>query len=446
MFTIRKGLDLPLEGKPDQTISEGPKVKTVALLGDDYLGMKPTMAVKEGDKVKLGQLLFTDKKTPGVRYTSPGAGVVESVRRGAKRKFEAMVIRLEGDDAEDFGKLAEDKFSAESVQEKLVESGLWTMFRTRPFNKVPAPESSPTSIFVTAIDSHPLAGDPAVVIAEKSDDFVLGLKALTQLTEGKVYVCTRSGSDIPGKDVKGAKVEKFSGPHPSGLPGTHIHLIDPVHAEKTVWFLGYQDVIAAGHLFRTGKLSTERVISLAGPKVEEPRLVRTRVGASLQDLTDGQLKDGELRLISGSVLGGREAKEATNFLGRYHNQISVLEEGTHRDLLGWALPLANPFHLTRALMGAIFGESTSERAMTTSTHGSKRAMVPVGAYESVLPIDTEPTFLLRALVTGNNEQAQALGCLELDEEDLALCTYICPSKYEFGSLLRSSLETIEKEG
>lgn len=437
LFTIQKGLDLPLEGKPDQTISEGPKVSSVALLGDDYVGMKPTMAVKPGDKVKLGQLLFTDKKTEGVRYTSPGAGVVESVNRGKKRRFLSMVIRLEGDEAEDFGALAEKDYAADAVREKLVTAGLWPMLRTRPYNKVPAPDSSPSSIFVTAIESHPLAADPAPIIGEKSDDFVLGLKALTTLTEGPVYLCTRSGSDVPGGDVEGVKQEKFSGPHPSGLPGTHIHLLDPVGPEKTVWFVGYQDVIACGHLLRTGSLSVERVVALSGRNFKEPRLVRTRLGACVDDLTAGQLKDGELRAIAGSILGGHSAVEPLNYLGRYHRQVSVLEEGRQREFLGWAIP---------ALGCVLGGTAFKKKPYTTSTRGSKRAMVPVGAYEKVFPIDTEPTFLLRALISGDTERAQALGCLELDEEDVALCTYICPSKYEFGPMLRASLETIEKEG
>lgn len=443
MYRIRRGLDLPVAGKPDQSISEAPEVSTVALVGDDYIGMKPTMAVKEGDRVKLGQLLFTDKKTPGVRYTSPGAGVVEAVRRGAKRKFEALVIKLEGDEAEEFETLAEADLGAEAVRERLVASGLWTMLRTRPFNKVPAPETTPSSIFVTAMDSHPLAGDPAPVIAEHSEDFVLGLKALKTLTEGSVFVCARSGSEVPGGDVEGVRVEEFAGPHPSGLPGTHIHLLDPVHEEKTVWFLGCQDVIACGHLLRTGKLSVERVVSLAGPLVEKPRLVRTRLGACLDELTEGQLKDGDRRIVSGSVLGGRTAGEPVNFLGRYHVQVSVLEEGHQRELLGWALPGLKRYS-AHALFGLLW--SDKEKAMTTSTRGSLRAMVPIGAYEKLLPFETEPTFLLRALITGDTERAQALGCLELDEEDLALCTYICPSKNDYGPLLRTSLETIEKEG
>ncbi len=446
MFTIRKGLDLPLEGKPEQTITEGPAVTTVALLGGDYVGLKPTMAVKEGDKVKLGQLLFTDKKTPGVRYTAPGAGVIEAIRRGAKRKFESMSIRLEGEEAEEFQALAEAKFTSETVKDRLVSTGLWTMLRTRPYNKVPSPDSTPASIFVTAIDSHPLAADPALVIAAKSEDFVLGLKALTHLTEGSVFLCAKDGSDVPGGDVEGVRLERFAGPHPSGLPGTHIHLLDPVHSAKTVWFVGYQDVIACGHLLRTGKLSTERVISLAGPLVKEPRLVRTRLGASLSELTEGQLKEGEARVISGSVLGGRTAADPAHFLGRFHNQVSVLKEGRHRDFLGWALPAFNPVAIVRAFTSFVGIGSKKRQPLTTSTHGSKRAMVPIGAYEKMMPIDTEPTFLLRALITGDTERAQALGCLELDEEDVALCTFICPSKYEFGPMLRTSLETIEKEG
>lgn len=449
MIIIRRGLDLPIEGEPSQsTIDDAPPVTQVALVADDYVGMKPTLEVQEGDRVKLGQLLFTDKKTEGVKYTSPGCGTVSAVNRGAKRKFESLVIDLEGDDEEQFQSYSDTDLttlSREQVCENLVTSGLWTAFRSRPYSKVPPPESMPHSIFVTAMDTNPLGVPADKIINEHDLLFTYGLQVLRHLTDGTIYVCKKPATDIPGSELTFTHFEDFAGPHPAGLPGTHIHFLDAVGLKKTVWHIGYQDVLAVGKLFTTGKLDTERVISLAGPSVENPRLLRTRLGANIDELVAGQLKDGNNRVISGSVLAGRQSVAPKNFLGRLHNQISALAEAGQREFLGWATPGMNQFSVKKIFASAFFAKGKA-LPLTTSTGGSRRAMVPVGSYEQVMPLDIMPTYLLRSLIVGDTEQAQNLGCLELDEEDIALCTYVCPGKYEYGDLLRKNLTTIEKEG
>jgi Na+-transporting NADH:ubiquinone oxidoreductase subunit A len=447
MIKIRRGLDLPISGAPEQTIVDGPQVRSVAVIGADYPGMKPTMAVKQGDKVKLGQLLFTDKKTEGVRYTSPAAGTVAAINRGEGRVLQSVVIDVEGDEAETFASYPAEQFaslSAEAVRDNLVASGLWTALRTRPYSKVPAPQSSPNSIFVTAMDTNPLAANPELVIGEESESFIQGVTLLSRLTQGKVFVCKAPGANIPTPSLAQVVVEEFSGPHPAGNPGTHIHFLDPVSATKTVWTIGYQDVIAIGKLFTSGKLFTKRVVSLAGPQVEQPRLVRTRLGANLEELAAGQVKPGENRLISGSVFGGRTARGPFAFLGRYHNQVSVLAEGTDRPMLHYLRAGFNAFSVLKIYVSSLLGGK--KFAFSTTTNGSERAMVPVGAYEKVMPLDILPTQLLRALIVGDTDTAQKLGCLELDEEDLALCTFVCPGKYEYGPILRDNLTLIEKEG
>ncbi|MGB0603751.1 MAG: Na(+)-translocating NADH-quinone reductase subunit A [Candidatus Latescibacterota bacterium] len=441
---VKKGLDLPITGAPEQTIEEGAAVTHVAVIGSDYNGMRPTMAVKEGDDVALGQLLFEDKKTPGVRYTSPGSGKVVAVNRGAKRALQSVVIALSGDAEErfeQFSDTATDQLSREQVRDKLVASGLWTALRTRPFSKVPSPESTPHSFFITAIDTNPLSADPQVVLAEHEADFTLGVQLLSKLSEGPTYLCKAPGTSISGGE--GQEVE-FAGPHPAGLPGTHIHFVDPVGANKTVWYINYQDVIAVGKLFSTHRLSVERVIALAGPQVERPRLIRTRVGAQLSELTGGQLRAGENRIISGSVLSGRAAAGPFDFLGRYHLQVSVLAEGREREFLGWQKPGIDKFSVKNVYASKLFPGKLFN--FTTSTEGSDRALVPISSYEGVMPLDVVPTFLLRSLITGDTEQAQLLGALELDEEDLGLCSFVCPGKHEFGPLLRKNLEQIELEG
>lgn len=445
MIKIRKGLDLPITGSPKQTIEDGPKIRSVAVVGFDYHGMKPTMAVQVGDKVKLGQEIFSDKKTPGVIFTAPAAGRVAAIHRGAQRVFQSLVIDVEGDESIEFARYAESQLaslSRQQVLDNLVNSGLWTALRTRPFSKTPSPGSMPSSIFVTAMDTNPLAADPALVIGAKKQAFANGLTLLARLLDGKVHVCHAAG-DIPKGQGANIEYHVFGGVHPAGNAGTHIHFLDPVSSKKTVWTIGYQDVIAVGELFVSGRLPVERVVSLAGPQVGQPRLLRTRLGASLEELTAGQLLPGESRVISGSVFGGRHGGSAVRYLGRFHNQVSVLLEGRERSLLHYLRPGFNSYSVLPIYISKFLG---NKFAFTTSTNGSERAMVPVGSYEKVMPLDILPTQLLRSLIVGDTETAQKLGCLELDEEDLALCTFVCPGKYEYGPILRDNLMRIENEG
>ena len=343
---IKKGLDLPITGAPEQRITTGAAVTSIALIGSDYNGLKPTMQVAEGDRVSCGQALFTDKRNPGVVFTAPGSGVVAAINRGARRVLQSVVIKLEGEEYETFEATdhsALTELSGEQVRARLLASGLWTALRTRPFSKIPAPDSSPHSIFVTAIDSNPLAADPAVVIKEYARDFNAGLSVIAALTQGQMYVCTASGAQLDSHALDRVTTVEFDGPHPAGLVGTHIHFLDPVSNAKTVWHLNYQDVIAMGKLFTTGRLWVERIIALGGPVVDEPRLLRTRLGANTEELVAQELQHRECRVISGSVLCGRHAAGWGNYLGRYDLQISALAEGRDRELLGWITPGGNKY-------------------------------------------------------------------------------------------------------
>ncbi|MFT6351967.1 MAG: Na+-transporting NADH:ubiquinone oxidoreductase subunit A [Neptuniibacter pectenicola] len=443
MIKIKQGLDLPITGAPEQSIKDGPAVNSVAIVGFDYVGMKPTMAVKVGDRVKLGQVIFSDKKTEGVNYTAPGAGVVKAINRGDRRVLQSVEIELDGDDAVEFNKYSAGELSGltrEQVEESLIASGLWTALRTRPFSRVPQPGSTPNSIFVTAMDTNPLAADPVVVIAEQKEAFSQGLEVLTCLA-ATVYLCKASGADIPTAD--GVTVEEFEGCHPAGNAGTHIHFLDPVSQHKTVWTIGYQDVIAVGKLFTEGKLFTDRVVSVAGPRAASPSLLRTRLGASFSELLNGAEIGTNNRVISGSVWSGRAAAGPTAFLSRYANQVTILEEGDKREFMGWVVPGTNKFSVLNLFASAL--NRSKKFDFTTTTNGSERAMVPVGQFEKLMPLDILPTQLLRALVTGDIVHAMELGCLELDEEDLALCTFACPGKYEYGPILRDNLTRIERE-
>ena len=447
MIRIKRGLDVPIAGKPRQEIEQGRKVRSVAVLGGDYPGMKPTMLVSEGDRVKRGQPLFEDKKNEGVLYTAPAAGRVRAINRGHRRMLLSVVIDIGGDGDEKFTAHPDSALTSldrKKVRDQLVKSGEWTSIRTRPFGKVPALDNEPEAIFVSVTDTNPLAARPDVVIAGEENAFRNGLAVLSRLTEGTVWVCRAPDTELPSFEGGQVREEVFAGPHPAGNAGTHIHFLHPVNMNREVWTVGYQDVIAIGHLFTSGRLYTDRVVALAGPQVTQPRLLKTRLGASLEDLTENELEPGDNRIISGSVFNGHNARDATAWLGRLANQVTVMLEGKERKLLGYLSPGLERhstlnIYLSKLMPGKRFD-------FTTTTNGSERAMVPLGQYETVMPLDILPTQLLRALVVGDLETALSLGALELVEEDLALCTYTCVGKYEYGPILRDILTTIEAEG
>ena len=427
---IKKGLDLPIQGEPSSELDESKVVKRVALLGNDYVGLKPT-----------------DKKMEGVKYTSPGAGTVVEINRGEKRHFLSMVIELEGNEEINFKSYSDSEIPSlnkDVIKDQLIESGVWTSLRERPFSKVANPLVEPKAIFVTAMDSNPLAPSVSKILQGKEASFKNGLRILSKLTDGTLYLCKEEGSSIPETQLHNFKVEEFSGVHPKGLAGTHIHFLDNAHRNKKIWYINAQDVVTIGLLFTTGKINVERIITIGGPAVKNPRYIKTRIGAYIDDLVRGELTDVSNRVISGSVLYGRKATSVEGYLGMYHQQISVIEEHTKRDFLGWVMPSSKLYSLKKVMLSSF--TPSKKFNFTSALNGGKRAIVPSGSYESVTPLDVESTYLLRALAVDDVEEAEKLGCLELDEEDLALCTFVCPSKIDHGVNLRRTLTLIDKEG
>ena len=448
MIQIKKGLDIPITGSPSTSIEDGKKVTKVAINGLDYVGMKPTMLVQVGDQVKIGQPLFACKKVIGVNYTSPGAGKVIEINRGARRVLQTVVVELDGSEDRiefsSYNSIAVNDLSDEQVESLLVESGLWNSFKTRPFSKAPELKSRPRSIFINVMDTNPLAMDPNIIVTKYDEEFKAGVVAISKLSKAKTYVCIESKSRLEINTNKDIEVKKFSGPHPAGNVGTHIHFVDPVNLEKMVWSINYQDVIAIGKLFQTGKLWTDRYIALGGPGVKNPRILKTRLGAKLSELLDEELAEGNMRVISGSILNGLAAEGPMDYLGRYNSQVSVIREGDEREFLGWMALGAKKFSLTKIFLSSILPGIKYD--FSTSTNGSARAIVPIGQFEKVMPLDVLATPLLLSLITKDSDKAQLLGALEMDEEDLALCTFLCSGKTDYGVILRENLTTIEKEG
>ena len=416
------------------------------------------MLVQQGDMVRRGQPLFEDKAVEGAFFTAPGAGTVSAVHRGERRALQSIVIDLTDTEAADRPEPSDlytftsytghpaASLTNEAVRALLAESGLWTAFRTRPFSRVPQLDSVPAAIFITACDSNPLAPPMDLIVEGRQAALDEGVTAITRLADKPVFFCKRPEDRVaPTVSAPNLSIETFSGPHPSGTAGVHIHLLAPVSRARAVWHIGLQDVLSIGDLILTGRLDVTRVIGLCGPAVKTPRLLRTRLGAALDTLVEGELEAGENRVLSGSVLNGRAATEAAlSFLGRFANQVCALQEGRKREFLGWLAPGGNRFSVSRLFLSKltpskIFG-------LDTCTHGSSRPIVSIGLYDRVMPMDILPTYLLRSLCVEDVEQAEKLGCLELDEEDLALCSFVDPGKTDFGPILRRNLELIQKEG
>jgi Na+-transporting NADH:ubiquinone oxidoreductase subunit A len=418
LIRIRRGLDVRLPGAPEQVVGSGAAISRVAVLGADHVGLRPDVRVGVGDRVRTGEPLVVDRRQPGWRLTAPGAGEVVAVERGPRRSLVAVVVALDGTEAAvEFPRCAPGEvagLAAGRITQQLVESGLWMALRARPFGAPAVPGTRPRSIFVTAIDTEPLAARPDVVLRQHADDFAIGVRALLRLTDGPVFVCKAPDAEIPvpdgarAADAARLRVVSFAGPHPAGLPGTHIHFLDPVGAGRMVWYVGAQDVIAIGTLLTRGRLPTERIVALGGPLMARSRLVRTRLGAALPDLLHGELHPGPARLVSGSALSGRHAPGAAAFLGRFHTQVTALAPA----------PAAGP----------------------------PGPFLPVEAFRRVMPLALLPAPLLEALLIRDTDAATALGCLELEEDDLALAAFVCPARLDYGGALRACLAQIEKEG
>lgn len=385
--------------------------RTVALLGDDTPGLRPAFAVEIGARVAAGDTLFTDRKRPELRHTAPAAGIVSEIHRGPRRSFDRLVLTLDGDAAKAFS--IPDPLDRQALTALMVEAGLWIGLRARPFGGIPAPDAEPEALFVTAIDTRPLAPDPAAIIAPRRQWFERGLAALRRLTPGKTYLCHRHGAELP--TVDGVVAAGFAGPHPAGLAGTHIHHLHPIGAGGPVWQIGYQEVIALGHLLETGTIWQRRVVGMAGDGLDRPALVETVPGADLHDLCRDRLVDGPVRLVSGSPLDGRIAR----YLARHHTQLSALRHAPVPERRGLL------FHAADWL-----------------ARGSG-ALLPNRLHERAAPPGMLPIPFLRAIGVGDTDTARRLGALEWIEEDMALLGHADGGTADFGAMLRRVLDALE---
>lgn len=442
---LKRGLDIRIKGDAEKIIAPEVVSAYYGVKPVDFPGLTPKLNVKNGDKVLAGTPLFHNKIRPEILFTSPVSGKVISVIRGNRRKLLEIVVEKEGDEFIDFGKSDPAGLSREKIKERLLISGLWPVVRQRPYHIVAHPKDVPKAIFISGFDTSPLAPDYNFIMDNSSEAFFRnGIIALKKLTDGKINLILNgkgSSSEILKKaDV--VEISHFSGPHPAGNVGVHIHHLDPINKGEIVWIVNLQDVLAIGRLFIEGIYKHERIIALTGSEVLHPEYYEVRSGVSVSALVKANVNTGKLRYISGNVLTGSRI-EPEGFLGYYDSQITVIPEGDYYEFFGWMSPGINKFSFSKTYVSSFIPQKKYN--LDTNLHGGERAFVMTGQYEKVVPMDLYPMQLLKSILAEDIDMMENLGIYEIAEEDFALCEFICPSKIEIQSIVRKGLDLMIKE-
>ncbi|MBC8368930.1 MAG: NADH:ubiquinone reductase (Na(+)-transporting) subunit A [Planctomycetes bacterium] len=441
-YTIKRGLNLPITGSTSSTdCVTGATAQQVALLPQEAWGIKVQMLAAVGDQVKVGSPLFCDRRDPEVIFTSPAAGTVAAVNRGARRAVQSVIIDVAGFD--EHAELPSNDGSRESLVAALAASGLWPNLRQRPFDKVAASNDTPQAIFVTASDTNPLAANPVDLVCCREADVQAGLKAMLTLSGGAVYFNTDSKTDWSSFLIEGVEHHSFNGPHPAGNAGVHINALHPVNLERKVWHIDVQNLADIGAFLTSGKVPTARKIAVGGPAATKCEIIETKRGANMSVFSE--YASSTVRFVSGSLLGGATANpgDEKGFLGRFAQQVSIVDDSPEREFINWMKPVGSRWSLSGTYL-AKFVKKTFKT--DTDINGGERAIVPIGSYEKVMPFDIMPTQLIKALASNDLTASEKLGALEIVEEDIALCQYVCAAKIDITDMLRAMLTRIEKEG
>jgi Na+-transporting NADH:ubiquinone oxidoreductase subunit A len=450
MTFLRKGHDILLEGEAEETINTSVSAKTFAVQPPNFHGMSPIpkVLVEEGATVKAGDPVFFDKKHPDIIHVAPVSGEVIAVNRGAKRAIANVVILADKEiqyrklDAFDL-----ENSSRDQLVEYLLANGGWPLMRQRPYNILPEADVIPANIFVSTFDTAPLAPNSNLVAEGKKEAFQKGLDVLNKLTDGSVHLgLDGRGKKVPStvfSEAQGVEKHYFHGKHPAGNVGIHIHHIAPVSGNKKVWTLGVQEVITLGTMFAEQKYDATRVVAVTGAQVTRPQYVKTYAGANIGDLIKDNLKEDNVRIISGDVLSGAK-KTAEQFLDFYDDQITVIKEGDYYEMFGWLLALKSRPSVSGTYLTAFMKNLKFEG--DTNTHGEKRAFVVTGQYERMLPMDIYVQHLMKSIIINDFERMEGLGIYELVEEDVALAEFACTSKQPLQQLLREGLDTMREQG
>ncbi|HLF47395.1 MAG TPA: Na(+)-translocating NADH-quinone reductase subunit A [Chitinophagaceae bacterium] len=446
MIKIKKGLNINLPGAAVKTISALPIPETVAVKPPDFTGLTPNLLVNAGDEVLAGTSLFCDKFNEAIKFSSPVSGEVVEIMRGEKRRILEIKILADKEIRYlHFNKLDPASSDRDQIKEILLNSGAWPFIRQRPFGTIANPAAKPKSIFISAIDTNPLAPDLDFIFQDGDADFQAGLDALQKLTDGKIHLNIKDGAATSPVffNAKGVTLNKIAGPHPAGNVGVQIHHIDPVNKGDVVFCIHPLEVLIIGRLFTQGKFDASRIIALTGSLIKNPQYYKTITGTSVkQIISAGGLKEGAGRIISGNVLSGKQIS-MDGYLGFYDSQITVIPEGNEPEFLGWLKPGLDKLSMSRAYFSWLFPKKKHD--LNTNLHGEERPFVMSGQYEKVFPMDLYPVQLLKSILVDDIDMMEKLGIYEVVEEDFALCEFVCTSKIESQQIIRKGLDIIKKE-
>ena len=459
IITIRKGLDIPISGTAELRLTDARSITTYAVKPTDFVGLTPRLMVEEGDTVNIGDALFVDKHDERIRFTSPVCGHVKAIVRGEKRKLLEVVVEA---DCKSSPTIQTD----DEIKTAMLQCGLWTMLRQRPFGTIANPDDKPKAIFVSAFDSAPLAPDYDFALQGKETFFAKGIEALSTLTDGKVHICFRPNQKL-AEQLTSSNTSQFSipnsqfsihfikGPHPAGNIGTQIAHIDPINKGEVVWTMNAQDVAVLGELVMTGIYRPEKVIAVAGPNIKNPHYYRIKAGACISEVVKGQLLNNDYpkmdandaakanRIISGDILSGTQIA-VDGFIGAYDDLVSILPEGDYYDFMGWLMPGFRKFSFSRTFFSGFMPRMLNWN-FDTNTHGDVRPLVFTGNFERVFPFDIYPTQLIKACIVGDIDLMENLGIYEVEPEDFALSEFIDTSKTDIQAIIREALEKLRKE-
>lgn len=439
---LNKGLNLQIAGASQAKLGGSVAVGCCALVPDDFSGFQARPAVKEGDHLAVGDAVAYDKLHPELKLVSPVAGTLKSIVRGERRKILRFEIEADGSDNVKTATVPQNPDCAKAIS-LLAESGLLAFVRTRPYDIVPDPTVVPRDIFVSCIDSAPLAVSAVALTAgEASDSIKNGVKLLKAATAGKVYLCV--GKDWPYGKIEGAELVEFEGKHPVGNPSVQIEAVAPVNKGDLVWTLSFDTLCRVGHFDATGKFDPSTLVAVVGHEIKQPKVLKTIIGAPIEPLLKGNLlpDDHHIRIISGNVLTG-EKVGLDGYLHFPYRQISVIAEGDDKDeLLGWASLSPSKMSDSRSFPGHFLKKLFRPDARI---QGGRRAMIMSGQYDKTIPMDIMPEFLIKAILSRDIEGMEKLGIYEVAPEDFALAEYVDTSKLPLQKIVREGLDYLRKE-
>ncbi len=445
-ITLRKGLDIKLEGEPAKELVATKQATEYAISPLDFENVAPKLLVKVGDKVEAGSALFYNKENSRIIFPSPVSGEISAINRGEKRKILNIVVKADATQSyKEFAKVDPKSATREEVVALLLESGLWSMLIQRPYGIIADPEQTPKAIAVSTFDSAPLAIDYSFALKEDLASIQKGVEVLAALTPGKVHFGLQAKAKSPFSALSGVEFTSFAGKHPAGNVGVQIHHVCPVGKGETVWTINIQDLAIVGRLFLTGKVDMTKVVAVGGSESTKPRYVKCVAGAPMSSIVGDvkpQTEGDSVRYISGNVLTGTKSS-ADGFLGYYSNMVTLIPEGDKYEMLGWAMPRFHKFSVSKSYFSWLCPKK--KYTLDTNMNGGERAFVVTGLYEKYLPMDIYPMHLLKAILAQDIDAMENLGIYEVVEEDFALCEFVDPSKYEMQELIRKGINIMIKE-